>query len=644
MRECGYCEITKLSKIGAEPSKYCMVLELLKCTRERGHHPPVQYLLCKITQLCLVVVLLFPFLITYNTLIQQASGEGVEGAVANSIAKIPNIQPELDLRHYQLQFRKVFNHNKSEPSRKPRRGYNNYSLIVLSQSAYNLSHFPQLKNARSKRDSRGRKQPKLAGELDKYQSIQAHNAMYNDIDKAKLAELIVSGLGLKKLPDMKKVRRLQTREESLFYYNLLFSLQANISQLEYSSKYIEYLQRIRRNVEKQHEEESPNQLQASLQLLSIVTNRFSELNNRQWHHKRAIRAAKICERSRGGAGAAHRASIAQNERTNILLHFPLTVNGSQVNYERIDEANVRLMMLYNPSLSVPNAPNAASKLAMKKNRKNCNKLNKKMPPSSASPSSRTHAVHLKIFQLLHKNRRLQLDVRRIELESAKGEETRSQWLEFDVTEAVRGWLNRTYENLGIEIQCDRCRRFGARILSDHAHHEHDHNQEQAQSQFQLTPVLNIIGHVARPHQSATSTSTARANQSQNYFYHRLTLDYPEQSKQKWPNSCYRAHQRCCRHQLDVTFKDLKGFEFIIQPKTFDAGFCKGRCPPRHNPAHHHALLQSLMWQQQHGRVPRPCCVPSKLTQLEILHVDEEHTDKLKISTWSDMQVVECACA
>lgn len=241
--QCRFCEITaapasKLSKIGADPSKYCMVLDLLavKCSRDksgsRGGHPPIQYLLCKITQLCLVVVLLFPFLITYNTLIQEASGEGVHG-VAVSISKIPNIQPEPDLRHYQLQFRKVIHHNKSsaiEPSRKPRRGYNGYSLIVLSQSAYNLSHFPKL-NERSKRDilrSRGRKHKELGGELDKYQSIQANNTMmYNDIDKAKLAELIVSGLGLKKLPDMKKVRRLHTsgkRRVSTFYSSSILLL------------------------------------------------------------------------------------------------------------------------------------------------------------------------------------------------------------------------------------------------------------------------------------------------------------------------------------------------------------------------------------------------------------------------------------
>lgn len=243
-----FCDITvsastlhseKLSKIGLDPTKYCMVLDLLalKGSRDKSGSRGgalFQYLLFKITQLCLVVVLLFPFLITYNTLIQEASGEGLEGAV--SISRIPNIPPEIgkitpDLRQYQLQFRELTHHsqrhNKSAiESRKPldfrsnRRGYNGYSLIVLSQSAYNVSHFPK-PNERTKRDiirGRDRKHRELDGDLDKYQSIQAHNTMYNDIDKAKLAELIVSGLGLKKLPDMKKVRRLQAG--SVFSFNI----------------------------------------------------------------------------------------------------------------------------------------------------------------------------------------------------------------------------------------------------------------------------------------------------------------------------------------------------------------------------------------------------------------------------------------
>ncbi|KAH8403604.1 hypothetical protein KR222_003115, partial [Zaprionus bogoriensis] len=442
-------------------------------------------------------------------------------------------------------------------------------------------------------------------------SSYSHNT-FNFVNSSKLAKLVITGLGLKKLPDMRK---------------------ANISQFEYSSKYIEYLERLRRNIDLDVAELSSA---ASLQFISVVTNRFSEVN----HRKRAIRASKNCER-RSVWNGGH--EVRKSERTNILLHFPLSYNDAKVDYDRIDEANVRLMMIYNPSLS--RKKSVSSILKNKKNRI-CNAFDRY---STSQSKSHIHAVNLKIFQILQNNRRLQLDARRIEFDNANNnneEETHSQWLEFDVTEAVRGWLNKTHENLGVEIQCDRCRRFGARIISDALLPHQNQHQDQDQDRFQLTPVLNIIGHVGQrstTHIEDKEAYSPKSNRNQSYVYHRLTLDYRNQSKQ-WPNSCYRTHQRCCRHPLDVTFKDIKGFEFIIQPKTFDAGYCKGRCPPRHNPANHHALLQSLMWQQNHDRAPRPCCAPSKLTHLEILHVDEEHSDKLKISTWSDMQVLECACS
>lgn len=108
--------------------------------------------------------------------------------------------------------------------------------------------------------------------------------------------------------------------------------------------------------------------------------------------------------------------------------------------------------------------------------------------------------------------------------------------------------------------------------------------------------------------------------------------------------CSHENKRCCRHQMEVVFKELKGFEFIIQPKMFDAGYCRGRCPPRYNPAHHHALLQAMVWKQDRSRAPRPCCAPSRLVEMEVLHVDERDASKLKVSTWSDMRVLECACS
>ncbi|KAL7726661.1 hypothetical protein ACLKA6_017704 [Drosophila palustris] len=409
--------------------------------------------------------------------------------------------------------------------------------------------------------------------------------MYKQIinNKEKLTKLVMNGLGLKNLPDMKK---------------------ANISQEEYSTKYLEYLERLRKSDAWKNKEGQTESAATNLQILSIVTNKFSDITRKRWHHKRLARSTGRREKKPFRNNHGH--NLGESDKTNILLQFPLSLNDDQFKYEEINEANVRLMMLYNPALAV---------------------------------SSRSESIS-------RGNRR------KINNRGGMSEETRSQWLEFDVTTAVRAWLNRSHENLGIEIQCDKCRRIGARILSEvstpsRQHQTAEESDDNIHDKFHLTPVLNIIGHVGRTHSeeavhpnhhNLTSNNRNQSN-GNDYFNHRQ----PNPIK-KSPNSCYRAHQRCCRHQLDVAFKDIKGFEFIIQPKTFDAGYCKGRCPPRHNPAHHHALLQSLIWQQDHNRVPRPCCAPSKLTEIEILHVDEEHSDKLKISTWSNMQVLECACS
>lgn len=135
--------------------------------------------------------------------------------------------------------------------------------------------------------------------------------------------------------------------------------------------------------------------------------------------------------------------------------------------------------------------------------------------------------------------------------------------------------------------------------------------------------------------------------------------------------------KCCREQMRVVFADIPGFDFIVEPKWFDAGLCRGRCPAKYNPATRHAFIQSLLWKLHNGggsakktgerprrdrrRVrhhadigrtkapsppppPKPCCAPSKLDQLQIIHVDETDPNSLKVTTWKEMSVVECACS
>ncbi|XP_015433954.1 PREDICTED: derriere protein [Dufourea novaeangliae] len=187
----------------------------------------------------------------------------------------------------------------------------------------------------------------------------------------------------------------------------------------------------------------------------------------------------------------------------------------------------------------------------------------------------------------------------------------SRWLEFDSTVAVSSWLEPGVDNLGLELEFRR-------------------NDDRPVRRTFSSPVLNVF---TESISSATNGRAKRSTPEELMFLH-----------QGRRTNCKGESKKCCRHELTVMFKDLKGFEFIVYPKMFDAGYCKGRCPPRYNPANHHALLQSLLWKEDRKKVPKPCCAPSKLDQLMIVYFDENDATQLKVSYWKDIQVLECACS
>ncbi|KAK1137619.1 hypothetical protein K0M31_002117 [Melipona bicolor] len=183
-----------------------------------------------------------------------------------------------------------------------------------------------------------------------------------------------------------------------------------------------------------------------------------------------------------------------------------------------------------------------------------------------------------------------------------------RWLELDATQAAFSWIETPLENLGVELE----------FMVD---------SESVPRTFS-SPVLNVF----------TTTYSGNGRMKRSSPKDVMSLHKGRRTK------CKGESKKCCRHELTVMFKDLKGFEFIVYPKTFDAGYCKGRCPPRYNPAHHHALLQSLLWKEDRKKVPKPCCAPSKLDELMIVYFDENDTTQLKNSYWKNIQVLECACS
>lgn len=195
----------------------------------------------------------------------------------------------------------------------------------------------------------------------------------------------------------------------------------------------------------------------------------------------------------------------------------------------------------------------------------------------------------------------------------------SRWVDIDVTSALQNWRETSKTvPLRLEIVCPDCGRSGWSPFVPNSP--------------ETEPILNVIGRNDDDHHREK-----RSRQHRHFSQH-------DGQRRRRKTDCTRDNQKCCRHPMDVVFKEIKGFEFIIQPKNFDAGYCRGRCPPRYNPAHHHAFLQSLIWKQDKSKAPRPCCAPSKLVELEVLHVDENDGTKMKVSTWSNMRVLDCACS
>uniref|UniRef100_A0A182JCW3 TGF-beta family profile domain-containing protein n=1 Tax=Anopheles atroparvus TaxID=41427 RepID=A0A182JCW3_ANOAO len=197
----------------------------------------------------------------------------------------------------------------------------------------------------------------------------------------------------------------------------------------------------------------------------------------------------------------------------------------------------------------------------------------------------------------------------------------SRWYQLPLEEAVRTWLDGSRKNLGLELYCEGCYAHGVYIV---------HDASPLFRGYDETPVLNVVGRLVQ-----------REKRSKVQRYRPTMRDYLSPPK---TTACTTGNKRCCRHPLLVDFRDIEGFDFIIQPKIFDAGFCRGRCPTKFNPATHHALLQSLLHEHIKYDVPKPCCAPSSLDHIDVLHADPKNPQRLKVSTWHNMRVLECACS
>lgn len=211
------------------------------------------------------------------------------------------------------------------------------------------------------------------------------------------------------------------------------------------------------------------------------------------------------------------------------------------------------------------------------------------------------------------------------------------WEEFDVTSLVMQWKEDDSSNLGLLVICD---------------------SQPIREVIDFIPTLPAATVDGATPINITPTTADSSNSS----HHQTTLPLlevytQEQSLIRRTRRSYDAYDvevdncrqgdgetRCCRYPLEVRFKDLGPFwdDFIITPPSFKAYFCDGSCPHAYKTANRFASIQSLMHSFNPLAVPRPCCSPTRLRPIQVLHKDRN--GRPRHALLEDMIVEECGCS
>jgi len=106
----------------------------------------------------------------------------------------------------------------------------------------------------------------------------------------------------------------------------------------------------------------------------------------------------------------------------------------------------------------------------------------------------------------------------------------------------------------------------------------------------------------------------------------------------------RKKEICQRYPMYVNFTEIGFSDWIQAPGGYDAFYCKGECKfplANHLNATNHAVMQTLLNSFNSSKVPRVCCVPTKMSTQTLLYKDDD--GKLVVKNYQEMTVDECGC-
>ncbi|KAL5008207.1 hypothetical protein ScPMuIL_013788 [Solemya velum] len=203
----------------------------------------------------------------------------------------------------------------------------------------------------------------------------------------------------------------------------------------------------------------------------------------------------------------------------------------------------------------------------------------------------------------------------------------STWVSLDAHPAVLKWNQRPNSNHGLEIRVVSTNKKHSVSPLKHVRLRRSADMEESQWDVQK-PILVTFSDDGRD----KKIRTKRAGRGK--------------SRKKRPRRKKRPTKKsqCRRHPLYVDFSKVGWKDWIVAPAGYQAYYCKGECPfplASHLNSTNHAIVQTLVNSVDPSAVPKACCVPTELSPISMLYLDEY--GKVVLKNYQDMVVEGCGC-
>ncbi|XP_031355049.1 bone morphogenetic protein 10-like [Photinus pyralis] len=217
--------------------------------------------------------------------------------------------------------------------------------------------------------------------------------------------------------------------------------------------------------------------------------------------------------------------------------------------------------------------------------------------------------------------------------------TESNWINFNVTNPVRGLLKRNTKTISLKLVISV-----KTFLPFYDNNAHEFK-------LSLLPVSEDFDHdypiLLLSYMSLKTTPVHRRKRG-------IDEDYEEETNRIWDNDkeqkanakkLKRLKNTCKRKPLYVNFSEIEYDTWIVQPSGYEAYQCTGKCfypVAEHLSPTKHAIVQALLHSVFPSRAPRSCCVPTRLESISLLYVDDRGVLTYRFG-YDDMVVAECGC-